>query len=219
MVSTRWDQRFFSTTRGQIVSLLRCAGKTVDELAAALGLTDNAVRSHLATLERDGLIEQRGARRGKGKPALAYELTAEADSLFPKAHVPVLLELAHTMEDQLGAEQTEQLLRAAGRRLASERVQADEDLEVRLATAVQVLNELGGLAVLEVRDGEYYVRGYSCPLGAATHERPQLCQLAEALVAEVVGVSAHECCDHGDRPRCCFRLDLPVDAGEPMRSR
>src|SRR5215210_9438667 len=90
MAAARWDKRFFASTRGRIVALLRRASRTVDELAAALDLTDNAVRAHLATLERDGLVEQRGVRRGRGKPAYAYDLTSEAEALFPKAYEPVL---------------------------------------------------------------------------------------------------------------------------------
>ena len=46
-----------------MVQLLRRASRTVEELAQALGLTDNAVRAHLATLERDGLVRQGGLRR------------------------------------------------------------------------------------------------------------------------------------------------------------
>jgi predicted ArsR family transcriptional regulator len=57
------DRRFFSSTRGRIVALLRAATRTVDELADALGLTDNAVRAHLVTLERDGLVEPSGQPR------------------------------------------------------------------------------------------------------------------------------------------------------------
>jgi len=81
-----WNQRFFESTRGRIIMLLRRASRTVEELAQALELTDNAVRAHLATLERDGLVRQRGARRGSGKPAFVYELTSETEQLFPKAY-------------------------------------------------------------------------------------------------------------------------------------
>jgi predicted ArsR family transcriptional regulator len=52
------DERFFDSTRGQIVMMLRGATRTVDELAKELELTDNAVRAHLTTLERDGLVKQ-----------------------------------------------------------------------------------------------------------------------------------------------------------------
>src|ERR1051326_1108107 len=116
---TRRDQRYFSTTRGQVVSLLRRSSQTVEELATALGLTNNAVRSHLATLERDGLVEQRGVRRGRGKPALMYELTPEGELLFSKAYAPVLAELVDTLEEELGLAEAERLLGVAGRRLAA----------------------------------------------------------------------------------------------------
>lgn len=58
MVAPSRDERFFASTRGQVVTLLRRGSRTVDELAGTLGLTDNAVRAHLAGLERDGLVTQ-----------------------------------------------------------------------------------------------------------------------------------------------------------------
>lgn len=91
-----WDQKFFDSMRGQIVTLLRSAGYTVKELARALNLTGNGVRAHLATLERDGIVRQRGSvpRGSSGcKPAYIYELTPEAEDLFPKAYEPVLRQL------------------------------------------------------------------------------------------------------------------------------
>src|SRR5262252_6835360 len=80
------DKRFFLSTRGQIVNLLRHSHQTVSELANSLELTDNAVRAHLLSLERDGLVKQAGLQRGTRKPHFAYELTAEAEALFPKAY-------------------------------------------------------------------------------------------------------------------------------------
>jgi len=57
---TKLDKRFFDRPRGRIVTSLRGTTKIVNELAAELELTDNAVRAHLLSLERDGLIRQRG---------------------------------------------------------------------------------------------------------------------------------------------------------------
>ena len=60
MLLTRWSQKFYESTRGRrIVALLRRATLTVDQIAGTLGLTGNAVRAHLATLERDGVVEMR----------------------------------------------------------------------------------------------------------------------------------------------------------------
>src|SRR5256885_16995615 len=93
MPRLQWNQRFFASTRGRIVMLLRRDSRTVDELAQALNLTDNAVRAHLATLERDGFVRQLGERRRSGKPAYIYELSPDAEQLFPQAYGTVILTL------------------------------------------------------------------------------------------------------------------------------
>ena len=40
-MATGWNQRFFASTRGQVVALLRQGHATVEELATALELTDD----------------------------------------------------------------------------------------------------------------------------------------------------------------------------------
>src|SRR5919198_1552231 len=52
MSSVDWKKGFFTATRGRILLLLRRSRRTVKELAEALGLTENAVRSHLTTMQR-----------------------------------------------------------------------------------------------------------------------------------------------------------------------
>jgi len=49
--------------------LLCHAGCTVEELAQALDLTDNGVRAHLTTLERDGIVRQRTSLARRLPPA------------------------------------------------------------------------------------------------------------------------------------------------------
>jgi predicted ArsR family transcriptional regulator len=204
MALLQGNQRFFASTRGRIVALLRRASRTVDELAQALDLTDNAVRAHLATLERDGIVHQRGERRGSGKPAFVYDLTPNAEYLFPKAYGPILHQLLDILNEKMSSEELEEVLRTVGRRIAAQRKIPPGSLEARLEAAVEVLNELGGMAELEQKDGVYFIRGYSCPLAAAVPGHPQVCRLAETLVAELVGVPVQERCERGETLHCCF---------------
>src|SRR5437764_1870524 len=81
-----WNRRMLESTRGRIISLLRRDEHTVSELAQALGLSDNAIRGHLASLERDGLVRPIGTRRGAHKPTVTYAPTAEAEDLFPRPY-------------------------------------------------------------------------------------------------------------------------------------
>lgn len=206
MSVSQGNRRFFASTRGQIITLLLRSSRTVDELAQALGLTDNAVRVHLATLERDGMVQQRGVRRGSGKPAYVYVLTPEAEQLFPKAYGPVLQHLLGILSERLPSGEVETLLRDVGRRIASGWNIPPGDLRVRLEGALEVLNELGGMAELETCDDHYCIRSFSCPLAAVVPGHPEVCRLTETLLTELIGVPVQEHCDPGEGPRCCFTV-------------
>lgn len=110
------------------------------------------------------------------------------------------------LAEQMQPEALEALLRGVGRRLTVGQVVPAGDRRARLEAAVAVLNELGGLAELEERDGTFVIRGYSCPLAAAVPGHPEVCKLAETLLTEVVGVPVRECCERGEHPYCHFEV-------------
>ena len=200
------NQRFFASTRGQIITLLRRTSRTVGELAEELSLTDNAIRAHLATLERDGIVQQRGVRRGSSKPASVYDLTPEAEQLLPKAYDPVLQNILEILDERLPADDVDTLLREAGRRIAVRWKVPSGELRTRLEAAVEAMNELGGLAECEVVDGHWCIRSYSCPLASVIPRHPCACHLIESLLTEVVGVPMQEHCDRDRTPRCSFTV-------------
>jgi predicted ArsR family transcriptional regulator len=207
-LGTRWDQRFFASTRGQVVTLLRRGRHTVDELASAVGLTDNAVRAHLAALERDGLVKQGSARRGIGKPAFTYNLTSDAERLFPKAYGSVLREIIAVLEQRLTSTELEAVLREAGRRIAANHQIPDNDLRARIDHALAVLGELGGLADREPVSEGIAIQGHDCPLAAVVPGHPEVCRLAQALLEEIIGTPIFVECEQRDPARCRFVVPL-----------
>jgi predicted ArsR family transcriptional regulator len=200
----RQNTRWVAGTRGQIINLLRRASHTVEELAQALGLTNTAVRAHLATLERDGLIQPSGSRRGVSKPSTLYGLTATAEDLFARAYIPVLHDLVEELSARLSPKEVEAVLSATGRRLAAQWPHPQGALQERLEAAVGVLNALGGLEELERRQDAYVIHGYSCPLAAVVPGHPALCRLIRALLAELVGTAVEEQCARNGKPSCHF---------------
>lgn len=212
-MSSRWDQRFFASTKGQVVALLRRGVATVEELAQALGLTDNAVRSHLAALERDGLVAQSGVRRGIGKPAYTYALTPDAERLFPKAYGALLQLLLGVLAERLSPEALDALLRETGHRLAAGQAAPSGDLRARVDDAVAVLGELGGMAAVEPQGDGFVIEGCSCPLAAAVAGSPQACLLAETLLADVIGAPVHQVCDTLHQ-RCRFEVGAVGGSGD-----
>lgn len=215
------DERFFETTRGRIVTLLRREARTVEELARALSLSDNAVRTHLSTLERDLLVRQRGVRRstGAGKPATLYEIHPEAEAGFSRAFAPVLLavldELAERAPEELGPD----AMRAIGLRLARALgTPATSAPSTGPKAAMDALATLGGEARAEVAADRVVIRGCgACPLGDAVAQHPGLCRAVESLLSEVAAARVISICEHGARPRCAFELRMPA-AEDPRPS-
>ena len=207
METTTFDKRFFESTRGRIVTILRASACTVDELASQLELTDNAVRAHLLTLERDGLVRQSGLRRGPRKPHFTYALTQEADKLFPKAYDALLNQLIAVLKNRMEPAEIEEVLREVGRYVASGAPSGQAgDLEERVQVALKVLAAIGGAAEVEREDDKVVIRSSGCPLAAAVSVHPEVCRLAETLVAEIVKAPVEEHCNRDGPPQCRFEI-------------
>ena len=208
MEAVTFDKRFFESTRGQIVTILRSAPATVDELAEKLNLTDNAVRAHLSTLERDGLVRQSGLRRGPRKPHFTYVLSDEADKLFPKAYDALLNQLIAVLKTRLSPPEIESALREVGRAMAANTPAGQSaKLETRVQSALKVLEAIGGAAEIVKHEDKLAIQSSSCPLAAAVTVHPEVCRLAESLVAEIVKTPVQEQCDRTGRPKCRFEID------------
>jgi predicted ArsR family transcriptional regulator len=201
-----WLEDLSGETRSELLRLLRRSRHTITSLAASLRLTDNAVRTHVAALERDGLVKHVGSQRDTGgKPARVYALTAEGEELFPKAYALVLGGLVDEIARAEGRERAVELLRSVGRQVGAG-VGATEEPEVRIAAAAAALRGLGGDVEVQRDNGGWVLQGYACPLSAVAAKHPEVCQLARALVEEITGSPVTECCERGDRPRCRFQV-------------
>jgi predicted ArsR family transcriptional regulator len=185
--------------------LLRRSRQTISGLAEQLELTDNAVRTHVAALDRDGVIERVGTRReARGKPAGVYALTREGEELFPKAYALVLSGLVDEISRVEGRERAIELLRAVGERVA-ERTEPSRDPKARVKAAAAALRSLGGDIEVQRTDHGWRLQGHGCPLSAVTAKHPEVCAVAKALVEEITGQQVTECCDRSDRPSCAFQ--------------
>ena len=210
MKSTRWDRRFWASTRGRVLLLLRRGSRTVNDLASALALTDNAVRTHLDRLERDGLVHPSGTRPGTRKPNITYGLAPEAERLFPKMYGPILHRLLDVLAERLPAKKLDEIVRAVGRRMAADHryaVRADK-LEDRLAEAIAVLGESGGACESERNDGRLLVRCFDCPLAVAVVGHPEMCRLVETMLAVLLGAPVQQRCQMEPAPQCVFEIGV-----------
>ena len=205
---TNWLQRLTGETQAKLLALVRRSHQTITGLSKALRLTDNAVRTHIAALRRDGIIEDVGTQRETGgKPARMYGLTPEGEELFPKAYALVLGGLVEEIARKDGRDRAIELLRAVGERVASG-VARPADAKGRVAAAAEVLRGLGAdLDVQRTEGGGWRLQGYGCPFSGVTSSHPEVCTLAQALIEQITGRPVTECCDRTEHPRCAFTIE------------
>jgi predicted ArsR family transcriptional regulator len=195
-------------TRARLLALLREGKWTVDDLAARLGLTDNAVRFHLSALKGTGTVRKNGIlkKEGAGKPADLYALTSDAEESFSRAYAPVLTALVAELHETMSSTQLVTFLKRAGKRLAKGMPRLSGSLAHRVSGAAELLNALGGVTTVEKSGSAFHIIGRACPLSRAVESDHCVCAAVTALVAEVVDADVAERCDRSGRPQCHFEI-------------
>jgi predicted ArsR family transcriptional regulator len=207
------EAAFFQTTRGRVVeSLKRHGQRTAGELAAEHGLTPNAIRQHLARLERDGLVVETSERRGPTKPSFVFSLTNDGRRLFPQRYSNLLNALIEEIGETEGPERVKALFHGIGKRSARKYAARFEgkNLEGRVAELTAILREQGVVAEYQPTADGFVLREHTCPFRdtAATH--PEVCSVVHTLMEEVLPAKAEQRSSiaKGDES-CDFSIPVP----------
>jgi predicted ArsR family transcriptional regulator len=139
------------------------------------------------------------------RPSNVYELTPEADRLFPKVYddfaAALIDEINHRRPDDLQG----YLERIADRWVARDlpRVSGLHGL-ARFGRAKEILAERGFMPVLEQMPEGYQLREHNCPLMRLTADYPEVCNMVQRWLEALMGTQLNR-----DR---CLRLGDPFSA-------
>jgi predicted ArsR family transcriptional regulator len=197
------EASFFQSTKGRIVDSLRRRGpQTAAELAIDQSLTPNAVRQHLARLERDGLVVEASERRGPTKPSLVFSLTADGRRLFPQRYSTLLNAVLEQIAQTQGPAQLSELFRGIGKRSARKYAPrfAGKNMDERMAELTEILREQGVDAKYEAKGDSFVLREHNCPFRDTATEHPEVCSVVHTLMEEVLPAKAEQRSSiaHGD---------------------
>ena len=183
------DARFFESTRGKIVEMLRRRhAASALEMAEVLGLSANAVRQQLLFLERDGYVDERSVKRGATKPTLEYSLTPLADTLFPQHYDRMLNAVLREVRELFGEDGLKAVFDKLGERAAakaSKRLLAD-DTRGRAEELAVMLRENGVEAEVVEKNGVIELREHNCPYANTVEEHPEVCSLVHRMLHEAM---------------------------------
>lgn len=206
-------RRHDGPTRQTVLKLLKTRGAaTAGELARELGLTEMAVRRHLAALERDGYAAARTVKQPMGRPAYVYELTAEAEQFFPKNYHLLALDLLDLLEREEGRQGAGRMFEARRKMLYQRHAgrMAGKPLPERIDELASIQNDGGYMVEVETAsDREVLLHEYNCPIAqvAAHYEQACSCELAlfrDLLEADVERI---ECLAKGGN-KCTYRITV-----------
>jgi predicted ArsR family transcriptional regulator len=187
------DTRFFQSTRGKIVTALRRrhSASAVD-LAGEFGLSTNAVRQQLLTLERDGYVTERAVRRGPTKPTLEYSLTAE--TLFPQRYDLMLNSVLRQVKDNFGEAALGTVMDGMGKRAVEKyraRITAP-DAKGRAVELASALRDEGVEADVIELDGVVQLREHNCPYKKTVSEHPEVCSIIHTVLHDAVAPGSRQ---------------------------
>ena len=201
-----------SSLRHAILVRLRHDGpSSPEQLAAALSASRTGVLQQLRALESAGLVARQTVRHGVGRPRHIYDVTPEAQDLFPTNYEG----LAASLLVAIGAIGGDSLLEevfAARRRQLGERIQRELDervgrnasLEERVRGLAVIQDEQGYLCEMsQTADGALELRECNCAIFDVARRTDLACQAELDLFRQVLGANVVRRSHIASGDRCC----------------
>ena len=206
--------------RREILIRLRRDGPTTpDQLAAVIGASRTGVLQQLRALEATHFVSRQTVRHGVGRPRHLYELTGDAQELFPSNYDGLAAGLLSAIGAVGGQDLIEQVFQARRRQLGDrirnqidERVGADASLTERVRALAVLQDEQGYLAdaVLEP-DGTIRLREHNCAILDVARGERSACEAELQLFRDVLRVDVVRETHIASGDRCCsYRIVEPA---------
>lgn len=185
-----------SDTKRRLLELMKREGEIT--LSDAMEVIDRArptLRDHLDQMGRDGLVDRRSKKQGRGRPSMCYRMTPLAERLFPQREGTVFAEFLSYLDERDQTQLIEDFfedfwdarLQAVKRRLSVPLEAADPQQIVD--TLAEVLRDDGFMPEVRVEEDRVTVRECNCPFAEiiGTTELPCASEVCfyEALFEEV----------------------------------
>jgi predicted ArsR family transcriptional regulator len=202
--------------RAILVHLRRTGPSAPDAIAAALGASRSGVAQQLRALDTAGLVSRTAVRHGVGRPRHLYDVTPDAQDLFPSNYDGLATGLLAAILEVGGDSLVEEVF-AARRRQAEARLRdemeaslpPDAPLEDRVRELARLQDELGYLAEARVDGRDLRLVEHNCAVLDVARLSPLACQAELELFERVLGADVRRERHIASGDRCCEYLVGP----------
>ncbi|HYK94795.1 MAG TPA: transcriptional regulator [Candidatus Dormibacteraeota bacterium] len=210
-----------SALRREILVHLRQLGPTSpDTLASSLGASRTGVLQQLHALEDTGLVTHAAEKHGVGRPRHLYDVTPDAQQLFPTDYGGFASGLLKAIEAVGGDDLVEQVFAARRRQIGdrtrrrmAEQLRDGASLEDRVHVLATLQDEAGYLAEAIIgEDGSIRLREHNCAIDKIARRSQAPCDAELALFREILGPDVERESHIASGDRCCtYRVGSPAD--------
>lgn len=190
MANSKLTAPFLGGTRKSIMMNLLGKDANSVELASTIGINESAIRRHLETLEKEGLVFSKFQRFNKGRPKKIFALTANGKAVFPRKSKELLSFLARKITQRYGEEEMELLMSSVAKDFAETFMPKEMkgNLESRLRRLVQLLNDYGFFASLSKDWDKYIIEYRNCVFEDIIPQfGTYICKIDENIVKKIAG--------------------------------
>jgi predicted ArsR family transcriptional regulator len=184
----------------------------IADIAAVLGITNEAARQQVARLAADGLLAADTERRGIGRPTRLWHLTAAGHARFPDTHAELTLRLIDAVRSDLGEAALDRLIRvreADTLQVYRDALAGARSLADKLARLTEIRSREGYMAEWRTDGAGFLLLENHCPICAAATACQGFCRSELDVFRAVLGPDVMvERTDHilaGAR-RCAYRI-------------
>ena len=204
-----------------LVRLRRDGPATPDQLATAIGASRTGVLQQLRALESTSFVRRETVRHGVGRPRHLYDVTPEAQELFPSNYDGLAAGLLQAIGAVGGDGLVEQVFQARRRQIGDrvrreidERVGPDAPLLDRVRALAVLQDDQGYLAsaILDA-DGTIRLREHNCAIFDVAQGERTACDAELDLFRDVLGVDVVRESHIASGDRCCsYRIEADAEA-------
>jgi DeoR family suf operon transcriptional repressor len=202
-----------SSRQQQILNLLleKKSGLCIDEIAAALGISRNAVQQHLNKLERDGYVEFGSLYKTAGRPLRTFVLTEAGLNSFPKQYAWFSELILSNLKEKMGQEDFRRYLHQLALSLSQSLLPRFEGLttDKRIEELLKVMDSLGfQTRTSEDEEGQPpSIEAFNCVYHDLANKHEEICEFDRALISTLLNreIDHAECMSKGGA-KCCFKI-------------
>jgi predicted ArsR family transcriptional regulator len=182
-----------------------------DQIGAELGASRTGVLQQLRGLGAAGLVTRQTVRHGVGRPRHLYDITTDAQELFPSNYDGLATGLLAAITEIGGEDLLEQVFAARRRQIGdrvrrriAERVGTDAPLADRVRELAVIQDELGYLAETSLDgDGSVRLRENNCAIFHVAGGGSVACQAELDLFRDILDADVQRETHIVAGDRCC----------------